>query len=89
MVCFLRPDLATSKKHKKIARDMPLEQILLETDSPWFGGKTPEKKDMRGEPTNIKIAAQKIAEAKKIDFETVWNACGANAIRLFNLPIKM
>ncbi|MEM5835147.1 MAG: TatD family hydrolase [Candidatus Aenigmatarchaeota archaeon] len=75
------PILLRSKKHKKIARDMPLERIMLETDSPWFGfGK-------RNDPTSIKDVANKIAEIKKISFDDVWKICGENAIRFFNLDI--
>jgi len=81
------PLIATSKTHKRIARDMPLERILLETDSPWFGGKTPEGKPIRGEPINIRLVAKKIAEIKELSFEDVWKQCGKNAIKLFSLPI--
>ncbi len=76
------PIIARSKTHKKIARDFPLERILLETDSPWFGfGK-------RGTPLNIKIAAEKIAQVKKLSFEEVWKTCGENAIRFYGLRIS-
>ncbi|MBU5678395.1 MAG: TatD family hydrolase [Candidatus Aenigmatarchaeota archaeon] len=75
------PIVLRSKKHKKIARDMLLERIMLETDSPWFGfGK-------RNDPTSIKDVANKIAEIKKISFDEVWKVCGENAIRFFNLDI--
>lgn len=75
------PILLKSKKHKKIVRDIPLERIMLETDSPWFGfGK-------RNEPISIKDVAIKIAEIKKISFQDVWKICGENAMRFFNLNI--
>jgi len=75
-----------SKKHKKVVRDTPLEQLMLETDSPWlapegFGSE-------RNDPTTIKIVAEKIAEIKKIDFEKVWRLCGMNAVDFFDLPIR-
>jgi len=77
------PILLTSKNHKKIIKEMPIEKIMLETDSPWFGfGK-------RNEPIAIIKVAEKIAEIKKIDFNDVWNICGRNAIKFFNLPIKI
>ena len=81
------PVIATSKTHKKVVRDIPIERIMLETDSPWFGGKTPEGKPMRGEPTNIKIPAEKIAEVKGLAFEEVWKVCGENAKRFYQLSI--
>jgi TatD DNase family protein len=78
----LGPNISNSKTRQKIARDMPLERIMLETDSPWFGfGK-------RNTPLSIKQVAEKIAEIKKLKFEEVWRQCGINAINLFNLPIK-
>jgi len=77
------PIIKTSKAHRKIARDMPIENILLETDSPWFGfGK-------RNDPLSIKLVAEKIAEIRKLDFEKVWKTCGENAARFFGLPVKI
>ncbi|MBI2545132.1 MAG: TatD family hydrolase [Candidatus Aenigmarchaeota archaeon] len=75
------PIIAKSKNHKKVVRDMPIENILLETDSPWFGD------GVRGTPVNIKIPCGKISEEKKLTFEQVWNKCGSNAIRFFNLDL--
>lgn len=69
-----------SKKHKKVVRDMPIEKLLLETDSPWLG-----LEGKRNDPTSIKIVAEKIAEIKKLGFEEVWNTCRKNAIGFFSL----
>jgi TatD DNase family protein len=74
--------LARSKKHKKIARDAPLENLITETDSPWLG---PEGK--RNIPLNIKLVVEKIAEIKKIEFEKVDEITTQNAIKFFNLQI--
>ena len=76
--------LLRSKNHKKIIRDMPLDRIMLETDSPWLnpnGG--------RNTPLTIKVVAEKIAEIKKIEFEEVWTTCGESAVKFFNLPINL
>jgi len=75
------PIIQRSKNHKRIARDIPLEHIMLETDSPWFGN------NGRGLPINIKKVAEKIAEVKKLPFEIVWKTCGENAIKFFNLNL--
>ncbi|MEM7828134.1 MAG: TatD family hydrolase, partial [Candidatus Aenigmatarchaeota archaeon] len=72
-----------SKKHRKVARDMPLNFIMLETDAPWLG---PGK--MRNDPTSIKRVAELIAEIKGIAFDGVWKACGENAKRFFQLHIS-
>ncbi|MEM4222241.1 MAG: TatD family hydrolase, partial [archaeon] len=76
------PIIKTSKDYKKIARDFPLERILLETDSPWFGGSG------RGTPLNIKIVCEEIAKIKKLEYKTVWERCGQNAIEFFRLLSK-
>lgn len=76
------PIIARSKNHKKIVRDLPLENIMLETDSPWFG-----QNDERGLPTNVKIPCQKIAEVKKVDFDYVWEQTGSNAVKFFDLNL--
>jgi len=78
-----------SKSHKKIARDCPLENLMLETDAPWLAPKRLlEGKEERNEPTSIRLVAEKIAEAKKADFGTAWSACGRNAVKLFGLPME-
>jgi len=76
-----------SKGHKKIARDSPLDRLMLETDAPWLSPKKLlEGIDERNDPTSIRIVAEKIAEIKKIGFEEVWKKCGENAINFFKLP---
>jgi TatD DNase family protein len=76
------PIVQRSKTHKKIVRDMPLERIMLETDSPWFGldGK-------RNDPTAVIGVANKIAEIKKVDAKDVDMITTQNAIKFFNLKI--
>ena len=81
------PIIERSKNHKKIAKDFPIERIMLETDSPWFGGKTEKGDRIRGTPLNIKIPAGKIAEIKNISFDEVWRTCGENAIKFFKLDL--
>ncbi|MEM5872556.1 MAG: TatD family hydrolase [Candidatus Aenigmatarchaeota archaeon] len=77
-----------SKSHKKIARDCPLEKLMLETDAPWLSPKKLlEGIEERNEPTSIKLVAEKIAEIKKISFSDVWKTCGENAIKFFKLSI--
>jgi len=75
-----------SKKVKKIARDVPLDRMLLETDSPFL---SPDKeKDPRNYPWNIKLSAEKIARVKKTTKERVLEAAKENASRVFDLKIK-
>ncbi len=74
------PIIARSKNHKKIVRDLPLENIMLETDSPWFG-----QNSERGLPTNVKIPCEKIAEVKKIEVNYVSAITDRNVISFFLL----
>jgi TatD DNase family protein len=74
--------LLNSKKIKKIVRDLPIEKIMTETDSPWLG---PNGK--RNDPTSVKFVIERIAEIKKIDFKEVDKITTQNAIEFFNLKI--
>jgi TatD DNase family protein len=81
--------LLKSKSLRKIVRDTPLEQLLLETDSPWLGididGHLKPRDEVRNEPTSIQRVAEKIGEIKKIDVVEVDNQTTTNAKDLFNL----
>jgi TatD DNase family protein len=74
--------LLNSKKIKKIVRDLPIEKIMTETDSPWLGieGK-------RNDPTSVKFVIEKIAEIKRMKFEEIDKITTQNAIDFFNLKI--
>ncbi|MBE3578380.1 MAG: TatD family hydrolase [Caldanaerobacter subterraneus] len=73
-----------AKKVREVAKEVPLEWLLIETDSPYL---TPEPyRGKRNKPTYVKFVAQKIAEIKGISFEEVCETTSQNAIKLFNLP---
>jgi len=74
--------LLHSKTIKKIVRDLPIEKIMTETDSPWLG---PDGK--RNDPTEVKFVVKKIAEVKKINFGEVDKITTQNAIEFFGLKI--
>jgi len=75
------PGIARSKTIKKIARDVPLNKILLETDSPWFKQENQEF----GEPINVKVACEKIAEVRHLSSQEVEKQTDLNAKEFFNL----
>ncbi|MEM2713797.1 MAG: TatD family hydrolase [Candidatus Pacearchaeota archaeon] len=77
------PGIARSKDIKKIARDMPLNKILLETDSPWFA----QQGQAFGLPTNVFLVAEEIAKIKKLNIEEIERATDENAIKFFKLPL--
>ncbi len=72
-----------AKKPKEVAEKIPLEWLLLETDSPFlaphpFRGK-------QNDPSKIKLVAEEIAKIKGISFEEVANITSQNAENLFVL----
>ena len=76
------PILLRSKTHKKIVKKLPLERIMLETDSPWI--KIDGKESMS---TDVKFVAEKIAEVKNVSLEEVERKTDENAISLFKLEL--
>lgn len=67
----------------KLVKDIPLESILLETDSPFL---TPSPhRGKRNESSYITLIASKIAEVKEVRLETVANITTSNSMNLFGL----
>lgn len=72
-----------SKHHKTLIKSIPLENLLLETDSPFLG---PEHH--RNLPWNIKLSAERVAIEKGVPKERVLIAAKENAIKVFNLKLE-
>ena len=72
-----------SKNAEEIVNMVPLEKILIETDSPYLA---PEpKRGTRNDSRNVKLIAKKIAEFKQIELEEVAKATYENAMRIFEI----
>ncbi|MEK7167846.1 MAG: TatD family hydrolase [Patescibacteria group bacterium] len=72
-----------SEQIQEVVKDVPLEKILIETDSPYLA---PEPyRGKRNEPIHVEKVAQKIAVLKNLALEEVIETTGKNAIKLFNL----
>lgn len=67
----------------EFVREIPLERILLETDSPYLTP-TPHRGE-RNESAYIPIIASKLAELKGCSLEQVADVTSSNAEKLFNL----
>ncbi|KAE9414889.1 hypothetical protein Angca_008504, partial [Angiostrongylus cantonensis] len=79
---FSIPPSFTSGNHKRfLANVVPLNHLLLETDSPVLG----LVRDERNEPANLRFPAEFIAEVKKLSFDEVVSATTSNAERLLNM----
>ena len=67
----------------KTVADIPLEDIVLETDSPYL---TPTPfRGRRNESSYIPLIAAKIAEIKQIEIEKVAFTTTSNAEKLFRI----
>ena len=64
---------------------VPLERLLLETDSP-FMAPVPHR-GKRNEPAFVRLTARKIAEVKGVPLEEVVTRTTENAVRLFGLKL--
>ena len=72
-----------SKNADEIIKRVPLEKMLIETDSPYL---SPEPlRGQRNDSRNVKYMAKKIAEIKGIDIEVVARETYYNAQKLFSI----
>ncbi len=71
----------SSKNAEEIINMIPLDRILIETDSPYL---SPEPvRGTRNDSRNIKYIAQKIAEFKNISLEDVAKSTYNNALKVY------
>lgn len=72
-----------AKNVKEAIRAVPLDKILIETDSPYLA---PEpKRGMRNDSRNVKYMAEKIAQVKGIPLEEVAKVTYENAKEIFQI----
>lgn len=73
------------RKMKEVVEAVPIERILLETDSPYL---SPEpNRGKRNSSLNIPYIAQKIAEIKGISYDEVVAVTEANARQMYQIDI--
>ncbi|XMB71802.1 TatD family hydrolase [Mycoplasmatota bacterium WC30] len=75
-----------AKVPKEVAKEISLDNLLVETDSPYlspmpFRGKT-------NEPKNVLYIAQEIADLKGVSLEEVQNKTFYNTCKLYNIDMK-
>lgn len=73
--------LPTSKNSKKIVKNMPLEQLLTETDAP-FLSPYPHKPNV---PQNVKLVLEKMSEIRKEDIKEIDKTIMDNCKSLFGV----
>lgn len=70
-------------KPRSVAEVVPLDRLLVETDSPYlsphpFRGKT-------NEPAKVKLVAEEVARVKNMSYKEIADITSINAIKLFDL----
>ncbi|HVS66765.1 MAG TPA: TatD family hydrolase [Thermoanaerobaculia bacterium] len=75
------PSIVRSQQKRKLVERLPLECLLLETDSPVLG----PTREERNEPRNLRVSLEAIAEIKGLAEEAVAEATIENARRLFGI----
>ena len=63
--------------------DVPLDRIVLETDSPYLSPVPHRGK--RNEPAYIPLIGQRVADIKKVSLDEVKEKTRLNALNLFNI----
>ncbi len=75
-----------SEELRRIARMVPLDQLLIETDTPFLAPQS--KRGQRNEPSYLLEIAQTVAESKEISLKELSAATIKNTCRLFKLKPK-
>lgn len=73
-----------SEELRQVAQELPLEQLLIETDTPYLAPQS--RRGKPNEPSYIQEVAAVIAQQKQLPLEQVMAQTFANASALFGLP---
>ncbi|WP_071393081.1 TatD family hydrolase [Bacillus tuaregi] len=72
-----------AKKPKEVAKEVPIDKLLIETDCPYLAPHPYRGK--RNEPAYVRLVAEQIAELKEISVEEVERMTTENAKKLFDI----
>lgn len=75
-------NICWTKKHPHLAAQTPLEQMLLETDSPWLD---PDSREKNNRPWKIAKSAEIIAMIRNATREDVLSIASENARKFFKI----
>lgn len=76
--------ICKSKRHQRLAAITPLENIVLDTDSPWLD---PFSNELKNVPWNVLESAKVISKIQEIPLEDVLQKTTENAKKFFDLKI--
>jgi TatD DNase family protein len=68
---------------QKIVKEIPLDRILIETDSPLLAPQS--KRGKKNEPANVVEIAQKIADIKKLSLDEIARTTYDNSLKIFDI----
>ncbi|WP_226671262.1 TatD family hydrolase [Metabacillus litoralis] len=72
-----------AKKPKEVAKEIPMDRLLIETDCPYL---TPHPfRGKRNEPSYVKYVAEQIAELREMDYEDFAQKTSDNARKVFGI----
>lgn len=72
-----------SKRAKQVASRIPMERLLIETDSPYLT--PPPYRGRRNEPAYVRYVAEEIARLRGLDVEYVTSQTTANGLQVFGI----
>jgi len=75
------PSVVRSRQKQKLVKHLPLDCLLVETDSPALGPEPGE----RNEPANLMVAVRAISELKGMPLDGVVGALAENGGRLYGI----
>ena len=72
-----------AKEVKEVAKIIPLDRLLIETDAPYLAPHPYRGK--RNEPSYVKLVAEEIARLREMDFATICEITTRNAFDIFGI----
>lgn len=72
-----------STRLKEVAKALPLDRILIETDSPYLT--PPPNRGKRNDPSNIYYVAEELARLKGLPIEDIISHTRGNALRIYEI----
>ena len=72
-----------AKEVKEVAKIIPLDRLLIETDAPYLAPHPYRGK--RNEPSYVKLVAEEIARLREMDFTTICEITTRNAFDIFGI----
>ena len=72
-----------STKLKEVAKEVPLDRLLIETDSPYLT--PPPFRGRRNDPSKTQFVAEEIAKLKGMDVDELAAIALENGKRVFNI----